>query len=245
MVKTSSGHKIITIGHLYPKQMNVYGDMGNIITLRYRLEERGYRVDYVPIDSATDMSAYSIDILVGGGGQDSNQDTVQQNLLSAKKALHTMAEDGVVMLMICGMYQLFGHRFVVSSGHIIEGVGVLDVETVASDERLIGNVVVESDYGMLVGFENHSGRTTLGPDVVPLGLVKKGAGNNGQSSDEGAVYQNVFGSYLHGPLLAKNPVLADELISRALKNRYGSGKLTPLDDEYELSAQAIASKRPR
>lgn len=237
--------KQVTIGHLYPKQMNVYGDMGNIITLRYRLEKRGYQVKYVPIDTATDPSLNKVDILVGGGGQDSNQDTVQQDLLKAKKTLYTMAEDGVVMLMICGMYQLFGHRFIVSSGHIIEGVGVLDLETVASEERLIGNVVVESDFGTLVGFENHSGRTTLGANVRPLGSVKKGAGNNGKTSDEGAVYHNVFGSYLHGPLLAKNPVFADELISRALKKRYGGGELTPLDDEYELSAQAIASKRPR
>lgn len=236
--------KVVTIGHLYPKQMNVYGDMGNIITLRHRLEARGYSVEYLPLDSASGVNT-KIDILVGGGGQDSNQDLVQQNLLKSQNKIKKMAEEGMVMLMICGLYQLFGHRFVVNKTHIIEGIGVFDAETVAGETRLIGNVVIDSEWGKLVGFENHSGRTMLDAGAEPLGTTIKGAGNNGETKDEGAVIHNVFGSYLHGPLLAKNPQFADELIIRALKNRGENVTLAPIDDEFELRAQQIAMKRSR
>ena len=235
----------VTIGHLYPKQMNVYGDMGNIITLRYRLETRGFTVDYQPIDDAGDLKLIKPDILIGGGGQDSNQDVVQGNLVKNKTLIKNQAESGAVMLMICGLYQLFGHRFIVSDHHIIENIGVLDLETKAGETRLIGNVVADSRWGRLVGFENHSGRTTLGSDVKALGKVIKGAGNDSQSGEEGAVYNNVFGSYLHGPMLAKNPEFADELIKRALKNKGESDQLEPLDDEIENIAAKIAAKRPR
>lgn len=235
----------ITIAHLYPKQMNVYGDMGNIITLRYRLESRGYKVKYEPVDDVAQLKFIKPDIIIGGGGQDSNQDVVQKNLVMNKTLLKNMAENGVVMLMICGLYQLFGHRFIVSDDHVIEGIGLLDLETRAGETRLIGNVVAESAWGTLVGFENHSGRTTLGSGVEPLAIVKKGAGNNGESKDEGAIYKNVFGSYLHGPCLAKNPVFADELIQRALKNMGIEENLNPLDDDFEAMAAKYASKRPR
>ncbi len=237
--------QVITIGHLYPKQMNVYGDMGNIITLRYRLESRGMKVEYVPIDTAAMLRSTKVDILIGGGGQDSNQDVVQGDLLKNKEVLLEMAEKGTVMLMICGLYQLFGNKFIVSDEHEIKGIGLLDIETRAGDERLIGNVVVESEWGKLVGFENHSGRTTLGSGVKPLGRVIKGAGNNGGSLDEGAVYHNVFGSYLHGPMLAKNPQFADELIKRALKLSGDNTVLEQLDDDFERRAALVAAKRPR
>lgn len=241
----NSKNKIITIGHLYPKQMNVYGDMGNVITLKYRLEARGFVVDYRPIDDAADLKIIKPDILVGGGGQDSNQDVVQGNLVKNKTLINNQAESGVVMLMICGLYQLFGQRFIVTDKHIIEGIGVLDLETKAGDTRLIGNVVAESAWGELVGFENHSGRTTLGTGVKPLAKISKGAGNNGETGDEGAVYNNVFGSYLHGPCLAKNPKFADELIKRALKNRGETAELSLLDDSIEHMAAKLAAKRPR
>ena len=235
----------ITLGHLYPKQMNVYGDMVNIITLKYRLDARGIKVEYRPVDSVAELKIAKPDILVGGGGQDSNQDIVQSDLLKNKTLLNNLADNGVVMLMICGLYQLFGHRFIVSDEHIIEGIGVLDLETKADHTRLIGNVVAESDWGQLVGFENHSGRTHLGAGVKPLAKVIKGAGNNGATKDEGAVYNNVFGSYLHGPMLAKNPQFADELIKRALQNNGESTELITLDDTIEKQAAVIAAKRPR
>lgn len=235
----------IKIAHLYPRQMNVYGDMGNIITLRYRLESRGYKVNYVPIDDVSQLKFVKPDIIVGGGGQDSNQDVVQENLLKNKTLLKNQADSGVVMLMICGLYQLFGHRFIVNEGHIIEGAGVLDLETTAGDTRLIGNVVADSKWGRLIGFENHSGRTVLGSSVKSLAKVIKGAGNNGETGEEGAVYNNVFGSYLHGPGLAKNPEFADELIKRALRNKGLSSELVALDDSVERMAAKLAAKRPR
>lgn len=236
--------KIITIGHLYPKQMNVYGDMGNIITLRYRLEKRGYTVKYVPLDSLKELKT-NIDILVGGGGQDSNQGLIQDDLQKHAKELKAQCDDGLVALMICGMYQLFGHRFVLPDGSELPGIGLLDLETKAGKSRLIGNVVIESDYGKLVGFENHSGRTYLGTGVVPLGRVVKGAGNNGIHGDEGAVRHNVFGSYMHGPALTKNPGFADELLRRALARKNTNVELEPLDDFVEHQAATIAMKRPR
>jgi CobQ-like glutamine amidotransferase family enzyme len=225
--------------------MNVYGDMGNIITLRYRLEARDFQVEYKPIHDAADLKIIKPDILVGGGGQDSNQDLVQTNLVKNKTLLKNMAASGTVMLMICGMYQLFGNQFIVSTDHVIEGIGLLDLETKAGDSRLIGNVVAESEWGRLVGFENHSGRTVLGAGVKPLARVIKGSGNNGETKDEGAAYNNVFGSYLHGPALAKNPQFADELIKRALQNRGISANLETLDDKIEHLAAKLAAKRPR
>jgi CobQ-like glutamine amidotransferase family enzyme len=241
----AKNRQLIVIGHLFSKQMNVYGDMGNIITLRYRLEARGFRVEYTPIDDATDLKIVKPDIIVGGGGQDSNQDLVQGNLLKNKTLINNLAENGTVMLMICGLYQLFGHRFVVGQDHVIEGIGVFDLETIAGDSRLIGNIVVDSQWGRLVGFENHSGRTMLGTGVKPLGTVIKGVGNNDIAGDEGAVYNNVFGSYLHGPMLAKNPVFTDELIKRMLHNKGISEELDQLDDEVERMAATLAAKRPR
>jgi hypothetical protein len=235
----------IIIGHLYAKQMNVYGDMGNVITLRYRLEQRGYRVKYVVIDSLAQLKHEKLDILIGGGGQDSNQGLIQGDLQKNAALLKGLCEDGLVTLMICGMYQLFGHRFILADGSEIKGVGILDLETRAGDTRLIGNIVTQSSFGKLVGFENHSGRTYLGPNLDPLGKVLKGAGNNGEDEHEGAVYKNTFGTYMHGPLLAKNPQLADELLARALKNKGVEEPLAPLDDFIEHQAARIAMKRPR
>lgn len=235
----------ITIGHLYPKQMNVYGDMGNVITLRFRMEQRGITVTYVPLDSLKDAKHANIDILVGGGGQDSNQGLVQDDLLQHGQWLQEVCADDMVALMICGMYQLMGNRFVLPDGEVIRGVGILNLETIAGDQRLIGNVVIKSSFGKLVGFENHSGRTYLGSGLKPLGYVLSGAGNNGEDGTEGAIYKNVFGTYMHGPALAKNPALADELISRALVRKYGEVKLSTLDDALEHRAASIATKRPR
>jgi hypothetical protein len=237
--------KLITIGHLYPKQMNVYGDMGNVITLRYRLESRGYQVVYTQIDSLKGIEKAGIDILVGGGGQDSNQGLIQADLAKSAKALKSLCDDGMVALMICGMYQLSGHRFVISETEQIAGVGILDLETTAGEDRLIGNTVINSKWGKLVGFENHSGRTYLGAGVQPLGTVIKGAGNNGSDQTEGAVFNNVFGTYMHGPALVKNPAFADEIITRALVRKFGSAELDPLDDFLEHSAAEAAIKRPR
>lgn len=237
--------KKIVIGHLYPKQMNVYGDIGNVITLRYRLEQRGIGVRYVPMESLKTLTEQKVDILVGGGGQDSNQELVQNDLRRHANELKSQCENGLVALMICGMYQLLGRQFVLPDGSKVDGAGVLDLETHAGSDRLIGNVVIDSSCGMLVGFENHSGRTFLGGELEPLGRVVSGAGNNGEDGTEGALYKNVFGTYMHGPCLAKNPLLADELIKRALARQGASGNLTSLDDTLECKAAEVAMKRPR
>lgn len=156
-----------------------------------------------------------------------------------------MADDGVVMLTICGTYQLFGHRFVTADQKVIKGISIFDLETQGSDERLIGNTVIKSAYGELVGFENHSGKTFLADKQQALGRVVKGAGNNGQDGGEGAVCKNAFGTYMHGPILPKNPAFADELLTRAILRKYGVVELAPLPDREELAAAKIAKSRPR
>src|SRR4051812_2766916 len=180
--------KQITILQLYPKDMNIYGDWGNALVLKRRLEWHGYNariVDYNPGDTFPD----NVDIIVGGGGQDSGQDTVQKDLLSISAKLHDLANNDVPMLMICGLYQMFGKFFKAQDGHIIEGISLLDIETHAGPERLIGNIATSStEFGDIVGYENHSGQTFLGPSVKPFGRVLKGAGNNGQDDTEGARY---------------------------------------------------------
>jgi hypothetical protein len=151
---------------------------------------------------------------------------------------------GTVFLTVCGTYQLFGHCFVTHDGREIGGIGVFDLETRGGSKRMIGNIVLETTWGRLVGFENHSGRTLLAPGQAPLGEVRKGFGNNGRTSDEGAVVHNAFGTYLHGSLLPKNPAFADELLTRAGRRRFGNDfVLDPLNDDLESRAAAAAAQR--
>ena len=237
--------KLITILQLYPRDMNIYGDWGNVLVLKRRLEWHGYStqlIEYNPGDSFPD----SVDIIVGGGGQDSGQDTVQKDLLSIGTKLRDHAENDTPMLMICGLYQMFGKFFKAQDGHIIEGIGLLDIETHAGPERLIGNIVTSSsEFGDIIGYENHSGQTFLGDNVTPFGRVMKGAGNNGQDDTEGARYRNVIGTYLHGSVLPKNPGIADFLIEQAVTKKYGEFTPTVIDDRFAELAREIALKRPR
>ncbi|HJP81135.1 MAG TPA: glutamine amidotransferase [Candidatus Saccharimonadales bacterium] len=236
--------KSIRLLQLYPQDMNIYGDWGNTLVLKRRLEWHGYSVEllaYNPGDSFPDK----VDLIVGGGGQDSGQDKVQNDLLSIGQTLHDLAEADVPMLMICGLYQLFGRFFVTQDGHTIKGIELLDIETHAGPERLVGNIVTESSFGELIGYENHSGQTFLGKNVKPLGKVTKGAGNNGQDDTEGAKYKNIIGSYLHGSLLPKNPKLADHLIEQAVTRKYGDFTPTVINDEFAEKAREVAAKRPR
>ena len=238
----------ITIIQLYPKDMNLYGDWGNTLVLKKRLEWRGFSVeiiDHNPGD-ATDFSTG--DIFVGGGGQDAGQLAIQDDLLSRGEELKTLANDGVPMLLICGMYQLFGRQFVTNDGSIIRGIGVLPVETTAGEERLIGNITLESErFGTIVGYENHSGQTFLDDTVQPLGKVVRGAGNNNTDGTEGVQFNNVIATYLHGSLLPKNPTIADFLIAKALKRRgVSTENLKPLEiDTLAQTAQQVAAERPR
>ena len=234
----------LKIAHLYPIEMNIYGDTGNVLALRKRLEWRGIEADIVPVEIGEELPA-DIDLLVSGGGQDRGASTVEDDLITRKSVLQSMHDDGVTMLLVCGTYQLFGHRFVTHKNEEILGIGVLDVETFAGDERLIGNITTQTDFGPMVGYENHSGLTYVGKSAKPLGRVTSGAGNNGLDASEGAYSNNVFGTYLHGPILPKNPQFADELILRALERKYGSTEVKSLDNGLEMAAHETASARPR
>ena len=225
--------------------MNIYGDWGNVLVLKRRLEWHGYEPEVIQYNPG-DIFPENVDIIVGGGGQDSGQDVVQADLLSIAPKIKKMADAGVPMLFICGLYQLFGKFFKTQDGHIIQGIGLLDIETHAGPERLIGNTIVKSSqFGELIGYENHSGQTYLGKDVSALGQVIRGAGNNGQDGSEGARYKNVIGTYLHGSVLPKNPQLAEFIIEQAVTNRYGEFIPDIIDDSFAKLARETALKRPR
>lgn len=235
----------LTLVHLYPREMNIYGDTGNVVVLRRRLEWRGLPVQVVPV-SVGDPLPPDVDILLGGGGQDAAQGEIGADFASRGASLRALADDGVIMLAICGTYQMLGHGFVTQEGRHLPGVGVLDVVTRGQRVRLIGNNYVDTaEAGRLVGYENHSGLTELGAGVRPLGTTQAGRGNNGRDQTEGAVRDNVFGTYLHGPVLAKSPQFADELIRRALARRGADTELAPLDDTLAERAARVAVSRPR
>ncbi|MGI8677916.1 MAG: type 1 glutamine amidotransferase [Jatrophihabitans sp.] len=237
--------KPLTLVHLYPREMNIYGDTGNVLVLRKRLQWRDLPVQVTPV-SVGDPLPSDVDILLGGGGQDAAQGEIGVDFHSRGAQLRAMADDGVVMLTICGSYQMLGHEFVTHDGRHIPGVGVLDVVTHGTAKRLIGNNFVDTpEAGRLVGYENHSGLTTLGPDARPLGTTRAGRGNNGIDQTEGAVRDNVIGTYLHGPVLAKSPGFADDLLTRAYRRRGLDTPLEPLDDALPLQAAKVAVTRPR
>ncbi|WP_375490655.1 type 1 glutamine amidotransferase [uncultured Jatrophihabitans sp.] len=235
----------LVLVHLYPREMNIYGDTGNVLVLRKRLQWRGLPVRVEAV-SVGDRLPDDADILLGGGGQDAAQGEIGADFVSRGEQLRALADDGVVMLAICGSFQMLGHEFVTHDGVRIAGVGVLDVVTRGQEQRLIGNNHVDTpDWGRLVGYENHSGLTTLGAAAVPLGRSQHGRGNNGTDGTEGAVRDNVFGTYLHGPVLAKSPRFADELLRRAYARRGDAVELEPLDDTLPEQAARVAVGRPR
>lgn len=238
-------NKELIILQLYPRDMNIYGDWGNVLTILRRAEWYGYKpklVEYNPGDAFPDH----VDMVIGGGGQDAGQDEIQADLLRISPKLHELAEADTPMLMICGLYQLFGKFFKTKDGELFEGIGIFDAETFGSHERLIGNITTESsDFGVILGYENHSGQTFLGSNATPLGTVRKGAGNNGEDGSEGARYRHVLGSYLHGSLLPKNPQIADWLLEKAAWKRHGEFSPHLLDDHFAAQARKIALKRPR
>lgn len=235
----------IVLVHLYPRRMNIYGDRGNVLALRRRLEWRGFAVELVTVDEGDTFDFTRADLVVAGGGEDRSQRVIASDLAGRGEAIRQAVSDGVVFLTVCGSYQLFGRRFVTADGDEIPGIGVFAAETVAGAERMIGNVVVEGPWGRLVGFENHSGRTLLDSGQATLGSVTRGSGNDGTSGREGAVVDNCFGTYLHGSLLPKNPDLADDLIRRALERKEGASvTLAALDDAVERAAADRAAIRP-
>ncbi|MFO7942447.1 MAG: glutamine amidotransferase [Bacillota bacterium] len=234
----------ITIGHLYPDLMNLYGDRGNVIALTRRCGWRGIEVRLRRLHVGDSFDLSECDLLFMGGGQDREQELVWPDLEPRRAELEAAVADDVVIFAVCGAYQLLGHYYLTPSGRRIPGLGIMDLHTEAGSKRLIGNAACRSDYladpGTLVGFENHGGRTYLGPRCAPLGRVLSGFGNNGEDGTEGAVYRNVFGTYLHGSLLPKNPHFTDLLIERALGRRYPELRLAELDDSLEWRAHRAA-----
>jgi len=225
--------KELRIGHLYPKLLNIYGDGGNIITLKKRAEWRGINVDVHEINSG-DIWLGEHDIYFIGGGQDLQQIEVSKELNRHKEFMISERDRGAVFLGICGGYQLLGHYYQPHKGDKLMGISLMDAYTIAGYNRFIGNVTIKTEYAFaptLVGFENHSGLTYLQGDTKPIGTVVTGNGNNGQDKTEGARYKNVFGTYMHGSFLPKNPKFADYLLELALGE-----KLPQLDDTIEDNA---------
>lgn len=235
----------LDIVSLYPRDMNIYGDRGNLLALTRRVRAHGFEPRVVEVNVGDPMPE-RVDIVIGGGGQDSGQVRVSADLVGRADDVRALAEGGTPMLLICGLYQLFGHRFLTSSGETLQGIGVLDVETRGGADRMIGNVVVESrDFGEIIGYENHSGYTVLGAGSEPLGRVVQGSGNNPDDGTEGARTGNVLGSYLHGALLPKNPAISDFLIETAAVRRYGSFEPVAGRDATAERARVAAKRRPR
>lgn len=234
----------LKLAHLYPDLMNIYGDYGNVLCLLQRAKWRELELEVIAV-GVDDRLPKQFDMLFIGGGQDRGQDLVAPDLASKGEAIKQAIEAGLPALSICGGYQLFGHYFQLATGERLTGIGVFDVSTQASTQRLIGNIVVESQqFGTLVGFENHSGQTSLGPTAQPLGRVLKGFGNDAQSQTEGVLYKNAIGTYLHGSFLPKNPAVADFLLVSALRNHGIDQPLSPLDDNIENMAHDSSKNRP-
>jgi hypothetical protein len=236
----------LRIQSLYPEQMNIYADRGNILFLQRRCEWRGIGFSYAAAGPGDRVEPAGHDLFYIGGGQDRDQKMVAADMVESKRAdLAAAVESGAVLLAVCGGYQLLGHSYQLDQEKL-PGLALADLETVREPgPRLIGNIAIEVDLGtgpqLLAGFENHGGRTYLGAGVQPLGKVRKGHGNNGGDGLEGVRRHNLVGTYMHGPLLPKNAWLADHLIALALQRRYGRRpELEPLDDAFEAAAHESA-----
>jgi CobQ-like glutamine amidotransferase family enzyme len=235
----------LTICHLYPDLLNLYGDRGNVIALQRRCEWRGIDVSVEKLTMGESFDPEKYDIVFLGGGQDYEQQIIREDVVMSKGPdIKTAIEDGVVFLCVCGGYQLLGKYYRTWDGTTIDFLGAIDLWTVGGKKRMIGNLIFDSADGLIVGFENHSGKTYLGAGVEPLGKVVSGCGNNGEDGFEGARYRNVFCTYSHGSVLPKNPAFADRLISTALLRKYPlASPLAPLDDSLELQAHLSAIQR--
>lgn len=247
--------KVIDVMSLYPKDMNIYGDSGNVLVVMRRLALYGYAPRLHSYNQGDDWPD-RVDLILGGGGQDTGQKKISDDLFKRASRLRDLAAAGTPMLMICGLFQLFGEYFETVEGARLDGINVLGAYTIGQEKRMIGNLVEHSDdFGDIIGYENHSGQTFLREGTVPLGHVDHdGMGNNGEDHTEGARTNNVIGTYMHGSLLPKNPAIADWLIQTAAQNRYGEfepeqssehmfemARLDALADE----ARKVAAARPR
>ena len=235
----------LRVGHLYPEHLNIYADRGNIAVLRYRCERRGIGFETVACGPGDDLP--EADLYYLGGGQDRDQVAIAGDLVAKAGDLRSAVDGGAAVLAVCGGYQLLGHGYRGHSGDDMPGTGLVDLVTDAGPTRMIGNIAIRCELApggprTVVGFENHAGRTQLGPGVEPLGRVLHGHGNNGEDGREGVRAGRVIGTFIHGPLLPKNPWLADWLVRQALERRHGTVELDPLDDALELEAHRVAER---
>jgi hypothetical protein len=237
----------IRVGHLYPAYLNIYADRGNIAVLSERARVRGHQLDVRAIGMHDAVPVGEVDLFYIGGGQDREQALVADDLAAKAEPLREAVEGGAAFLAVCGGYQLLGdfYRDVVGDEH--PGIGLLPLHTVAEKRRLIGDVLLDCAWAgeTLAGFENHAGRTILHEGAEPLGRVIAGFGNDGRSGDEGCRYRRAYGTYLHGPLLPRNPWLADHLLAEALAHAGTAAELEPLPDELEHEAHSVSAGRAR
>ncbi len=234
----------LSIGHLYPELLNLYGDRGNIACMKKRCEWRGIEAQVTEFSLSDPVDFSKLDIVLLGGGSDREQQIVCTRLQSIREDMKAYVEDGGSVIAVCGGYQLLGHYYETGDGKM-EGLSLVDLYTVQDSPRLISNIVLKNSSIFpyeIVGFENHGGRTFIGENK-PFGEVVYGSGNNGKDGKEGILYKNVVGTYLHGPLLPKNPHVCDYLLSNALERKYGKGELSALDDTQEIEANRYIRDR--
>jgi CobQ-like glutamine amidotransferase family enzyme len=235
----------VRVGHLYPDYLNIYADRGNIAVLARRAAARGHELDVRTIGMGDAIPVGEIDLFYVGGGQDREQELVAHDLVAKGPALLRAVENGAAFLAVCGGYQLLGRSYRDVAGVELPGIGLLPLETVAGHRRMIGDVLLDCEWAgqQLAGFENHAGRTILDAGAEPLGRVLAGFGNDGRSGFEGCRAGRVYGTYLHGPLLPRNPWFADRLLEDALAHSGVEEQLAPLDDELERIAHKVSSAR--
>ena len=242
----------IVVGHLYPEYLNIYADRGNIAVLAQRAAWRGHELDVRAVSADDPFERGAHDLLYIGGGQDREQALVAHDLVAKRDALLDSARAGAAVLAVCGGYQLLGRFYRFANGEELPGVGLFPHHTIAGERRMIGDILLETELEpgeqrTIAGFENHAGRTYLDADAEPLGRVVAGFGNDGESGEEGCRVGRAIGTYLHGPLLPRNPWLADWLLARAIAHRTGEEppRLEPLGDELEREAHAVSAQRAR
>jgi lipid II isoglutaminyl synthase (glutamine-hydrolysing) len=240
----------ILVGHLYPEYLNIYADRGNIAVLQRRAAWRGHELEVEPVSAEDALEPGAHDLLYIGGGQDREQALVAHDLQGKRDALLTAAEGGAAVLAVCGGYQLLGRFYRFGNGDELPGVGLFPLHTIAGERRMIGDILLDAELTpgerrTIAGFENHAGRTYLDEGAEPLGRVVAGFGNDGESGAEGCRVGRAVGTYLHGPLLPRNPWLADWLLAQAIAHRTGGEPpvFEPLPDELEREAHAVSSQR--
>lgn len=242
----------IRIAHLYPDLLNMYGDRGNLLALSFRAKARGIKVHIIPVNLGSDFVPADCDFLFMGGGQDQEQNLLRGDFLQLKgPRVRDAVENGLPGLCICGGYQLMGKYYQLGSGSSIEGLGLFPIHTEVRGKRLIGDLYCrcaflseEGNDSVLIGFENHGGKTFLDDNAVPFASVLKGSGNNGKDGTEGCIYKQLYGTYMHGSLLPKNPALTDYLLERILIRKYSQfEKLETLSNEYERAARETMLRR--